>query len=115
MGMRALNQCAQCGFSESVVPMAGDAGDVVVFGESGVGEGKGACHLSHYHHSDRPGAGHFWLRRRVVRAGQSAWRIAQCPVARTAPGCSVDTCVSSGLVLEWLREFAMVKEEHVCH
>ena len=32
--MRALNQCAQCahGVSESVVPMAVVAGDVVVFG-----------------------------------------------------------------------------------
>jgi len=32
--MRSLNQCAQCahGVSESVVPMAVVAGDVVVFG-----------------------------------------------------------------------------------
>ena len=30
--MRPLNQRIQCGFSESVIPMAGDAGEVVVFG-----------------------------------------------------------------------------------
>ena len=45
--MRALNQCAQCahGVSESVVPMAVVAGDVVVFGRvegrrGGVSQGK---------------------------------------------------------------------------
>ena len=38
--MRSLNQCAQCahGVSESVVPMAVVAGDVVVFGRV---EGRG--------------------------------------------------------------------------
>jgi len=30
--MRSLNQCAQCGFSESVVHMAVVAGDMAVFG-----------------------------------------------------------------------------------
>jgi len=30
--MRPLNQCAQCGFSESVIHMAVVAGNVAVFG-----------------------------------------------------------------------------------
>jgi hypothetical protein len=43
--MRPLNQRAQWGFSESVVPMAGHAGDVVVFGgverrRGGVSQGR---------------------------------------------------------------------------
>ncbi len=48
--MKPLNQCAQCahGVSESVIPMAGHAGDVVVFGgmerrRGGVMQGRGGA------------------------------------------------------------------------